>query len=311
MRAVSPRSWGGADVLGVIETPRPGAGATEVLVRVRAAGVNPADWKARAHGGLGLWGDPVILGYEVSGVVAAVGLGVTHLRVGDEVFGMPRFPHQAGGYAEYVAAPARQFVRKPARIDHVQAAALPLGTLTAWQALTETAELRPGQRVLVHGAAGGFGHLAVQVAKALGGYVIGTARAAKHGFVRGLGADEMIDYTRADFADAVRDVDVVLDTIGGDYGTRSLRVLRTGGTLVTLTSPGDVPPAEQTGPLGLRTGFTLVEPDYAGLKALVDLVEADRLRAEISTVLPLEQAATAHELGETGRSTGKIVLTVA
>jgi NADPH:quinone reductase-like Zn-dependent oxidoreductase len=143
---------------------------------------------------------------------------------------------------------------------------------------------------LVHGAAGGFGHLAVQVAKALGAYVIGTARAAKHDFVRGLGADEMIDYTRVDFADAVRDVDVVLDTIGGDYGTRSLRPIRTGGTLVTLTSPGDVPPAEQTRPLGIRTGFTLVEPDYTAAPARSSSPSRERRAHSVAARLRISTA---------------------
>ncbi|MEO3830261.1 NADP-dependent oxidoreductase [Actinomadura sp. B10D3] len=310
MRAMSPRSWGGPEVLTEVEVNRPSPGPAEILVRVHAAGVNPTDWKSRARGGLGLWGEPVILGYDVSGVVEAVGLGVTLYRPGDEVFGMPRFPHQAGAYAQYVTGPARHFTFKPETIDHVQAAALPLAALTAWQSLIETADLRAGQRVLIHAAAGGVGHLAVQIAKAHGAYVIGTARQAKHPLLRNLGADEVIDYTQVDFAEAVRDVDVVIDTIGGDYGSRSLRVLRKGGTLVSLSSPAENPPVREAEELGIRSGFTLVEPDYAGMKAIAALVETGRLRAEIDTVLPLEQAAKAHERGETGRTTGKIVLTV-
>ncbi|WP_326598123.1 NADP-dependent oxidoreductase [Streptomyces sp. NBC_01803] len=306
MRAVSLRTWGAPDVLTLIDTPRPAPGPTEILVRVHAAGVNPTDWKSRRHGGFGLWNDPVILGYDVSGVVEAVGTGVTLFRPGDEVFGMPRFPHQAGAYAEYVAAPARHFAHKPAAIDHPHAAALPLAGLTSLQALTEAAGVLPGQRVLIHAAAGGVGHLAVQIAKTLGAHVIGTASAAKHPLLRELGADELIDYRTTDFAEVLRDVDAVVDTIGGDYGTRSLRVLRPGGTLVTLASPTDAPPKAP----GFRTGFTLVEPDHAGLKTLAELVTAGRLRAEIDSVLPLERAAKAHELGESGRTTGKIVLTV-
>jgi NADPH:quinone reductase-like Zn-dependent oxidoreductase len=309
MRAMSVKEWGGPEVLTEIETDRPSPGPVEVLVRVRAAGVNATDWKSRATGGLGMWRDPVVPGYDVSGVVEEVGLGVTVLRPGDEVFGMPHFPHQAGAYAEYVTAPARQFVRKPVEIDHVQAAALPLVSLTAWQALTGTAGLRPGQRVLVHAAAGGFGHVAVQIAKALGAHVIGTARAANHPFLRGLGADQLVDHTQVDFAEAVRDVDVVLDTIGGDYGARSLRTMRSGGTLVSLASWEQIPFAEAE-PLGIRCGFTLVEPDQAGLRAIAELVAAGRLRPRLDTVLPLGQAAAAHARGETGRTVGKIVLTV-
>ncbi|WP_059010192.1 NADP-dependent oxidoreductase [Streptomyces specialis] len=310
MRAISPRTWGDPDVLTLIETPRPVPGPTEILVRVHAAGVNPTDWKSRRYGGLGLWNDPVILGYDVSGVVEAVGVGVTLFRPGDEVFGMPRFPHQAGAYAEFVTGPARHFAPKPAALDHVRAAALPLAGLTALQALTEAAALRAGQRVLIHAAAGGVGHLAVQIAASLGVHVTGTASAAKHPLLRALGADELIDYRTTDFTTAVRDVDAVLDTVGGDYATRSLRVLRPGGTLVTLTSPDDVPPAGP-GSAGLRTGFTIVEPDHAGLRTLTELVASRRLRVEIDTVLPLEQAAKAHELSESGRATGKIVLRVA
>ncbi|MFF8277834.1 NADP-dependent oxidoreductase [Streptomyces lateritius] len=307
MRAITAAGWGEPEVLTETRVARPEPGPTEILVRVHAAGLNPVDWKSRATGGFGGWAEQPVLGWDVSGVVEAVGLGVTLYAPGDEVFGMPRFPGQAGAYAEYVTGPARHFARKPAALDHVRAAALPLAGLTAWQSLVGTAELRAGQRVLVHAAAGGVGHLAVQIAKARGAYVIGTASAAKHDFLRTLGVDEPIDYTAADFAETVRDVDVVLDCYGGDdYGTRSLAVLREGGTLVTLPSPDAVPATER----GIRTGFTLVEPDYAGLLGLAELVETGRLRPEVETVLPLEEAAKAHRLGESGRTRGKIVLTV-
>ncbi|WP_253916368.1 NADP-dependent oxidoreductase [Streptomyces sp. MNP-20] len=310
MRAVSPRAWGAPDVLVPVEVDRPVPGLTEILVKVHAAGVNPVDWKTRAAGEFGTWGDTPILGYDVSGTVEAVGPGVTLFAPGDEVFGMPRFPEQAGGYAEYVTAPARRFARKPAAVDHVQAAALPLAALTAWQGLVETAGLRAGQRVLIHAAAGGVGHLAVQIAKAHGAYVIGTARADKHDFLRGLGADELIDYTTADFAAAVRDVDVVLDGVGGEYGPRSLPVLRRGGHLVTLPDPGGLPDAARAEALGVHTGWTVVEPDRHGMLEIARLVEEGKLRAEIAKVLPLKDAAEAHAYGERGRTQGKIVLQV-
>ena len=200
--------------------------------------------------------------------------------------------------------------RKPASIDHVQAAALPLVALTAWQCLVDTAGVRPGQRVLVHAAAGGVGHVAVQIAKARGAHVIGTASAPKHDLVRALGADEMIDYTTVDFAEAVREVDVAFDTVGGDYGRRSLRTLKDGGTLVSIVPPVTDELRAEAAERGIATGWTLVEPDYAALKEIVALVESGALHAEIDTVLPLEEAAKAHSLGETGRTTGKIVLTV-
>jgi NADPH:quinone reductase-like Zn-dependent oxidoreductase len=309
MRAVGQDTLGGPEVLKIVEVERPEPGPVEVLVRVHAAGVNPTDWKARANGGRFGTARP-ILGFDVSGVVEAVGPGVSLYRPGDEVFGMPRFPHPAGAYAEYVTAPPRHFARKPASIDHVQAAAIPLAALTAWQGLVDTAGLQAGQRVLLHAAAGGVGHLAVQIAKARGAHVIGTARSPKHAFVRSHGADEVIDYTQVDFAEAVRDVDVVLDTIGGDYGPRSLRTLRDGGVLVSIVPPVEDELLAAAEERGIAAGWTLVEPDYAGLKEIVALVESGRLHAEIDSVFPLEEAAKAHEAGERGRTTGKIVLTV-
>ncbi|MEV6951654.1 NADP-dependent oxidoreductase [Streptomyces sp. NPDC051183] len=307
MRAMVVSEWGGPETLVEREIERPEPGLNEILVRVHAVGVNPVDSKTRASGALIAWGEVPIVGWDVSGTVEAVGPGVTMYRPGDEVYGMPHFPRQAGGYAEYVAGPARHFAPKPASLDHVQAAALPLAALTAWQALVDTAALAPGQRVLVHAAAGGVGHLAVQIAKARGAYVIGTASEAKHGLLRELGADELIDYRSADFTEAVSDVDVVIDSLGGEAGERSLKVLRPGGHLVTLPSPDDVPADAP----GVHTGWTLVEPDFRGLVEIAALVEEGRLRPVVETVLPLAEAAKAHEIVDRGRTTGKIVLTVA
>ncbi|MEV6687277.1 NADP-dependent oxidoreductase [Streptomyces sp. NPDC051578] len=307
MRAVVVSQWGGPEVLTEVEAERPEPGLNEILVRVHAAGVNPVDFKTRASGALIGWGDVPMVGWDVSGTVEAVGPGVTLYRAGDEVYGMPNFPRQAGGYAEYVVAPARHFAPKPASLDHVQAAALPLAALTAWQALVDTAGLRAGQRVLVHAAAGGVGHLAVQIAKARGAYVIGTASAGKHELLRELGADEVVDYRTTDFEDAVSDVDVVLDAVGGDLGQRSLKVLKQGGHLITLPGPDGLP----EDPQGVHAAWMLVEPDLRGLLEIAALADAGELRVVIDTVLPLEQAAKAHEIGEQGRTTGKIVLTVA
>ena len=195
---------------------------TEVLVRVHAAGVNPVDWKTRKGSGMaGVLGDPPWrIGWDVAGVVEEVGMGVTRFRPGDEVFGMPWFPRAAGAYADYVTCPARQLALRPEGLDFAAAAALPLAALTAWQALVDTAGLQAGQRVLVHAAAGGVGHLAVQIAKALGAEVYGTAGAAKQDFLRELGVDRPIDYKAEAFEDVATDMDVVLDLIGTwDYGT--------------------------------------------------------------------------------------------
>lgn len=311
MKAISQDVLGGPEVLKTVEVERPVPGPTEVLVRVEAAGLNPTDWKTRAGGGFLRDELPFVLGYDVSGVVEDSGVGQALYKPGDEVFGMLKYPDRHGAFAEYVTAPSRHFVRKPAAVDHVQAAGIPLAGLTAYQALVDVAGLKGGQRVLIHAAAGGVGHLAVQIAKARGAYVIGTASAAKHEFLRGLGADELIDYRNEDFAEVVRDVDVVLETIGGDYGLRSLRTLRKGGTIVSLVL-SDLSPElhRQAAELGIRSEGMLVEPDHAAMRALAALVEAGRLRVEIAAALPLAEAAKAHELGETNRVTGKIVLTV-
>ncbi|MFJ8098596.1 NADP-dependent oxidoreductase [Streptomyces griseofuscus] len=306
MRAVVVEQWGGAENLVEREMPRPEPGLGEVLVRVHAAGVNPVDWKTRASGALIEWGAVPAVGWDVSGTIEAVGPGVGMFRPGDEVFGMPSFPRQAGAYAEYVVAPARHLAPKPAALTHVEAAALPLAALTAWQALVDTAGLRPGERVLVHAAAGGVGHLAVQIAKARGAYVIGTAGAAKHDLVRRLGADEVIDYRAVRFEDVVSDVDVVLDGLGAETAERSLKVLRSGGRLITLPGPDDVPTARD----GVRAVWMLVEPDHLGLREITALVERGALRPVIDTVVPLAEAAKAHEIGERGRTAGKIVLSV-
>ncbi|MFI9567262.1 NADP-dependent oxidoreductase [Streptomyces rishiriensis] len=308
MRVITQDVLGGPEALKQTEVERPAPRPNEVLVRVRAAGVNPTDWKHRATGGF-LGEPPFVLGWDVSGTVEAVGIGVAAFVPGDEVFGMLPYPFGHGSHAEYVIAPVRALWHKPEGVDHVQAGALPLVSLTAWQALVETAELGPGQRVLIHAAAGGVGHVAVQIAKARGAYVIGTASAGKHDFLRELGVDEVIDYRETDFAEAVKDVDVVLDTLGGDTSVKSLGVLRPGGIVVSILVGSDEF-HEEAGRLGVRAVRMLVDADRAGMRAIAELVEAGRLRATIAGTFPLAEAAEAHRLGDTGRTTGKLVLTV-
>ncbi|BET45790.1 MULTISPECIES: NADP-dependent oxidoreductase [Streptomyces] len=309
MRAVSQDVLGGPEVLKEVRRERPEPRPNEVLVRVRAAGVNPTDWKHRANGGF-LGEPPFVLGWDVSGVVESVGIGVAAFRPGDEVFGMLSYPFGHGSHAEYVAAPARAFTHKPSGIDHVQAGALPLVSLTAWQALVERADVQPGQRVLIHAAAGGVGHVAVQIAKARGARVIGTASAGKHEFLRSIGADETVDYRETDFAEAVKDVDVVLDTIGGDTSLRSLRVLRPGGVVVSILPVGSDEFYEEADRLGVRAVRMLVDADRTGMEEIARLVESGKLRATIAQTFPLAEAARAHAEGETGRTTGKLVLVV-
>jgi NADPH:quinone reductase-like Zn-dependent oxidoreductase len=311
MRAITQRAFGGPEVLRLADVPAPSPEPAGVVVRMRATSVNPIDLVVRS-GVFPLLGDPpFILGWDVSGVVEAVDPGVSRFQVGDEVYGMPFFPRAAGAYAEFVGAPSRQLARKPAALSHVEAAALPLVGLTAWQALVDIADVQPGQRVLIHGAGGGLGHLAVQLAKHRGAEVIGTASAAKHAFLRSLGADQLIDYRRADFTAEVRDVDVVLETIGGDYADRSLSVLRPGGLLVTAVERLNATLPARAGAAGVRFAAVSVEPDYVALEQLAALAEAGAVRPYVQAALPLEEAAKAHQVAEAGGVQGKIVLTLA
>lgn len=309
MRAIVQQVLGGPEVLELTHVPRPEPAGTEVLVRVAAAGVNPVDWKTRAAGGY-VGEPPFTVGWDIAGVVTALGAGVTRFAVGDRVFGMPRFPREAAAYAEYVTSPSRQLARRPDRLTDIEAAALPLAALIAWQALVDTAHLRPGQRVLIQAAAGGVGHLAVQIAKANGAYVIGTARAAQHEFVTELGLDEAIDHTRQDVGETVRDIDLVLDLVGGETGLRSLPVLRDGGLLITVPSSSDVDPLRRAAGDRVRVTGILVEPDRTGMEAIAALVEDGALRVHVAETFPLAQAARAHELGESGHADGKLVLTI-
>ena len=308
MKAIRFHSHGGPDALVLEEVPRPQAGVGEVLIRVHAAGINPLDWKAR-DGHVKAWLQhrlPLIPGWDVSGVVEAVGSGEKTLKVGDEVYGMLDFSRD-GAYAEYVAARTLNLALKPKSIDFTQAAAVPLASLTAWQSLFEVSGLQPGQTVLIHGGAGGVGHFAVQFAKWKEAKVIVTASADNEAFLRKLGVDEAIDYRNIKFEKAVHDVDVVMDTIGGDTQQRSWQVLRKGGILVTtlrIFSP------EVVRDHGVRGEEVLVHPDTGQLNQIAALIDAGDLKPSVAAVLPLTEAGRAHELSQTGHVRGKIVLQV-
>lgn len=308
MRAVIQNSVGGPDVLVIADRPNPTPKHGEVLVRVKGAGINPVDGAVRG-GYYPLLGEPpFILGWDISGTVEALGPDVIGLKVGDAVFGMPHFPRQAAAYAELAVTPADEIALKPAGIDHIHAAALPLAGLTAWQGLVRHGGLKQGQRVLIHAAAGGVGHLAVQIAKARGAYVIATASPEKLDFVRSLGADEVIDYTRGDFADTISDIDLVLEPIGGDHAERSLKVLKTGGVLVSLLDVSDNT-RTQAKARGIRVERMSVVPDREGLVELGKLVDAKKLAIHVARSFPLEEAGGAHAFLAT-RPIGKVVLTV-
>ncbi|KDN21611.1 NADP-dependent oxidoreductase [Amycolatopsis rifamycinica] len=308
MRVITQHTYGGPEVLTIEDAPEPRPRPTEVLVRIEAIGLNPLEPRLRAGEFPLLGRPPFVLGWDISGVVEES--QSWRFRPGDEVFGMPLFPRAANAYAEFVAAPALHLTRKPASLSHVEAAALPVAGLTAWQGLVDLAEVKAGDRVLVHGGGGGVGHLAIQLAKSLGAHVIAAASAGKREFVRGLGADEVVDYAAADFTEVTGDVDVVLDTLGGEVAARSLEVLRPGGHLVTAVAEEDTELIAKFEAAGLRFSGIGVEPDPVALRGLASLAARGELRVHVQETFPFERIADAHRLIERGHLRGKIVLTV-
>ena len=308
MQAVRIHTYGSPEVLKYEEAPLPKPGPGEALVRVHAAGVNPVDWKIREGYFKGRLKHslPLILGWDLSGVVEATGSGVEGLKKDDEVYSRPDTARD-GAYAEYIAVRETEVALKPKSIGHIHAAAIPLAALTAWQSLFDSAGLRAGQKVLIHAAAGGVGSFAVQLAKWKGAYVIGTASKRNQDVVRKLGADETLDYQTTRFEDVVHDVDVVFDTIGGDTQKRSWKVLKKGGILVSIVGPAS---GEEAAAHGVRQASVFVQPSATQLTELAKLVESGKLRPVVETVLPLSEARHAHELSQAGHTRGKIVLRV-
>ncbi len=311
MKAAVLHEFGGPEVLRIEQVPEPEPIPTEVQVRVHAAGVNPVDCKTRqGHGMAAVLGAPPLrIGWDVAGVVSAVGVGVTRFEVGEEVFGMPWFPRQAGAYAEYVAAPSRHFAGKPAVLTEEEAAALPLAGLTAWQMIVDTAHLHSGDDVLIHGGAGGVGHLAVQIAKARGANVFATARGEQAEWLAELGVERTIDYREERFEDLLGELDAVVDCTGAN-GERSLEVLRPGGTLVSVSASAADGLREQAKAREQRVAGILVEPDPVGLEGLIHLIENGELQVRVDEVFDLDRVADAHRLAETSHGGGKIVLRV-
>ncbi len=301
MQAIRVHDYGGPEALVLERVPRPEPKAGQVLVRLKAAGVNPADWKMRE----GYYKQfmplplPWIPGLEAAGIVEAVGAGVTTLQSGQAVYGPI-----GNSYAEYAVAEAADLFTKPAHLSFEQVASVPVGALTAWQAVIEEAEVQPGQRVLVHGGAGGVGLFAVQFARWKGAHVTATTSAANADFVRSLGVETVIDYHATKFEDVVQDVDAVIDTVGGDIIERSLQVIRPGGILVTVA--GRVDP-EMGQARGVRATSSR-RADTAKLRQITELLESKQLTPEVGKVFPLAQARQAHELSQTGHGRGRIVL---
>lgn len=309
MKAIRIHQFGEPDVLKLEKVPVPEPGPSDVLVQVRAAGVNPVDAKTRA--GKALYRDtqpfPFIPGWDISGVVVGKGSQANRFNPGDEVFGLARFPQIGAAYAEYTAVPEDHLAHKPASLDHISAAALPLVSLTAWQALFDAANLSGGQTILIHAAAGGVGHIAVQLAKNVDAHTFGTASDTHGDFLRSLGLDQWIDYHKTRFEDVVHQADVVLDTIGGEARERSWQVLKPGGILVSLRSTplGNSPQTHK-----VRGENILVRPDGSQMSEIARLAAKSLLRPHIFKVFPLHEAAAAHRLLELGHTAGKIVLSI-
>lgn len=314
MRAVVARTTGTPDVLEVTELPLPATTGAEFLIRVHAAGVNPIDAKTRAGAGpaaLATW--PLVLGNDFSGTVAASPYDAHPLKVGDEVYGMTMVPRLAGTYAEYVPVPALFIAKKPRSLSHVEAAGVPLAALTAWGAVVDVAKAHEGQRVLVHAGAGGVGHFAIQFAAFFGAHVIATGGPRSLGWLRDLGAHEVVDYSAAPFEQQVAPVDIVIDLIGNvtdDTATRSLRVLKRGGIIVNVPSASWPTLAAEAADAGVRATEFRASPDATTLAVITRLIESGDVRVHIDEVFPLADARAAHERLALGHTRGKLVLKV-
>jgi NADPH:quinone reductase-like Zn-dependent oxidoreductase len=305
MKAVCIESFGGPETLKVEQIDRPKPKDDEVLVQVRAASVNPVDYKIRSgkYPPVKQENLPKVLGRDISGVVVGRGAAVATFLDGDEVMAM--LDRGQGGYAEYVTLPADLCVRKPQGLNHTDAAAVPLAAITAWQGLFDHGGLTAGQRVLIHGGAGGVGHFAIQFAKSAGAYVITTCSADDKEFVLSLGADEAIDYRSERFEDRLSEVDMVFDLLGGDTQERSWSVLKDGGTLVsTLAKPSE----RQAQIHHARAMNYMAHPDAAELGEIVHLIAEKKVHPHVEMRLPLEDVAEAHRKAEHGHPRGKVVL---
>ncbi|GGH23484.1 NADPH:quinone reductase [Dyadobacter endophyticus] len=317
MRAITLANNGGTENLILTQIPTPKINENEVLVRVKAIGINPVDAFVRNHQfALEMFikpqpGETVIIGWDISGVVEAVGRQVTLWKPGDEVFGMVNFRGHGKAYAEYVAAPADQLALKPENVSHEEAAAATLAALTAWQALVTYGKVKAGEKVLIHGAGGGVGHYAVQIAKHLGAYVIGTGSASKKDFILGLGADRFIDHASEQFETIVNDADVVIDSLFGDHIFRSLEAVREGGRIIALLVPfTDEKLAGKVQEKNLYAHTLNVTSNGEHMQQLAALLKSGEVRSHVSASYPFEEIAQAHNAIEIGKTLGKIVVTL-
>jgi NADPH:quinone reductase-like Zn-dependent oxidoreductase len=305
---------GGPENLVPTSIPRPEPGPTEVLVRVTAVGVNSIDWKTRAGDGVYRFFDPtepMVLGWDIAGVVEEAGAGVTRFERGDRVFGMPRFPHPGNAYAEYVVASSRQLARIPDKVSDVAAAAVPLPGLTAYQAVVDTIKLGQGERILIRGAAGAVGQFAVQIARARRASVWAADVPDRLDMLTSLGVNHVIDSASEISLESLSHMDAVLDLVGGDEScAKLLGTLGSGGRMVVLSSPDDVPSDPQLEAAGVTASWMLVEPDHAGLEALAAMLSYGLLRVHVAETRPLDDIAGLHVLGESGTVIGRLVATL-
>lgn len=311
MRTIILEQAGPAENLKLIETPQPKPQAGEVLVQVKAISINPVDMKTR--NGKALYeqlkeNGPIILGWDIAGEVTAIGENVKQFKIGDTVFGMVNFPGHGRAYAEYVAAPAEHLAHKPDNISYQQAGAATLAALTAWQVLTQQAKIQSGERILIHAAAGGVGHFAVQIAKYIGAYVMGTASESNAGFLKELGVDEHIDYKKFRFEEVVKDVDMIFDTIGGDNITRSFKTLKKGGRLFTIAGSVDEEKEKLAKAKGVKASRYMVRSSGEDMEQLAKLITAGAIQPHVSKEFKLEDIQEAHKQIETGKTRGKIVV---
>jgi len=307
MKAIVAHEYGGPQVLKYEDAPRPEPKENEALVRVIAAGVNPVDALIRTGKYAKFFGTtlPLIPGYDIAGIVEKTGAKITKLKAGDSIYAYVLW---GGGYAEYAVATEGEATAKPKSLNYIEAAAVPLVALTAWQALIDTAKLSAGQTVLIHGGSGGVGSIAIQIAKARGAKVIATASTSNQELLKQLGADVAIDYTKTKFEDVAKDVDVVLDSVGKDTLARSYGVVRKGGIIATLVAQPDQAELDKN---GIRGAAISVKPNASELAEITKLIEEKKIKPVVSQVLLLTEALKAQEQAATHHTRGKIVLKIA
>jgi alcohol dehydrogenase len=310
MKAAQINDYGGQEVLATTDNaPKPTAGPDQVLVEVYAAGVNPFDYKVRegeasSYMKLDL---PATLGSDVAGVISELGKEETNFKVGDEVYGMASQAHGQGSYAEYTPVSVSQLSLKPSNVDFVRAAALPLTSISAYQALVDTMHLSANQKILIHGGGGGIGSQAIQIAKALGAYVATTVSATDIDYVKELGADKAIDYKSEDFSIVLTDFDAVYDMVGGETNEKSYKVLKPGGVFVSMVAP---PNEEQVNLKNINYTYQQSKPTPERLEAIKKLVEDNKLKVHVDKIFSLEEASEALEYLKTGHPRGKVVIKV-